>query len=160
MKNVYYKILLIVFICTGCKTLTIKNTIKTEPVKLLIHNYPVNNSKEYSIDSGILFIRFINKTTNEDSLLLKKRLNFHNLQKYLQKLKELKNNRYENKCFQDGQVLEIFIGHDSSVKSLYFSNYYEPSLYNFINYLNSKLNSSQKIYFDKAGLINGMRLCK
>lgn len=140
-------------------------------LNLTIYQYPQTNYFNYRLDTLGVSVYLKNKQNHLDSLLFNtKTLKFDSTSVAQFKLKEnpffklVKNmyyGKYVNKCFEDGEMYSISIfTNDSVVRKINFCNMHNDTLEYVIKFFNHNVDSTLRIYYDKAKLIKYMDDCK
>ncbi|RYZ00284.1 MAG: hypothetical protein EOO11_02120 [Chitinophagaceae bacterium] len=131
-----------------------------DKVSLSLHQYPTRDVLRYDVDSAGIEVHLANSGTGSDSLLYRKPAGAA-LDAGRQGLFRFTKETYANKCLQDGQVMTLaFHARDSAVRTVRFENYYSDDLGKLVSYINSQVDSTYIIQYDKAALLRAMGDCK
>ena len=161
MKYLIIAIITLAFLGFKCNDEKVNETTCPDLVSLLIHQYPTNDAIKYDVDSNSIKVWLHRKNVGADSILEQKTIGNEHFKNYCSLINRFDTTRYSNNCVQDGQVMTLlFSKKDSTYKKINFSNYYHVDLGVIINFINSKVDSTYTIHYDKDKLIKELKNCK
>ncbi len=127
---------------------------------LNIHLYPMQGNYQYSCDDNEVSVKYINKKESKDSTIFKTKKKY-DPSHIFDLVRSLKNDSYENKCIEDGQIFTlVLLANDSIFRKVKFCNVYNDSLNDVIKFLNLNVDKEYEINYDKDKLIQYMQDCE
>jgi hypothetical protein len=125
-------------------------------IKIVVYHYPLLDSttivlteKSLRISSTSDATIFSGSLKKSEGLVKISGIHFMNLKSY-----------YSNSCIDDGLGLHIIIEKDRFKKQISLDNYYQNDIGRIINFVNTYLSKSNKIWYDKKKLIKDYQDCK
>ena len=146
------------FLTTLIKCEDVPATIETDSnnISLKVRMYPTPYTKNYILEKDRLLVVLQNKNSDKDSLVLEKNISISQYDSYSKAIKSLNKNEYNNKCINDGLVFDLTLNEENETsKNVRISNTYNDALNNIILFINSQVDTDNKLYYDKEYL-NGL----
>ncbi|GAA4318776.1 hypothetical protein [Flaviaesturariibacter amylovorans] len=130
-----------------------------DKVSLSLHQYPTRDVLRYEVDSSGIAVHLANSGTGFDSVLYTKAASAA-LGQSRQGMFRFREVRYANKCLEDGQVMTLaYHAGDSTVRRVRFQNYYHDDLQQLVQFINTQVDSTYRIGYNKDALLRGMEAC-